>query len=83
MVTPEWRKSKEVRFNLKVSPSTSRSWKEWHGLLRAETAQAESETRDLQGGEAREAGSPAHKLSRTLISNGDSRGLWSDGSLGL
>lgn len=47
MVTPERRKSKEVRFNLKVSPSTSRSWKEWHGLLRAETAQAESETRDL------------------------------------
>lgn len=33
-----------------------------HGLLRAETAQAESETRDLRGGDVHQAGSPAHEL---------------------
>lgn len=68
MVAPEWTKSEEVRFNLKVSPLNSRSWKESHGEASVASseqelcAQAESETHDLRGGDAHQAGSPAHEL---------------------
>lgn len=41
MVAPEWTKSEEVRFNLKVSPSNSRSWKERQG--EASVASSEQE----------------------------------------